>query len=43
MQPRIRLLRSFVDAFPDKPARWQVVDSFPDFTVKVVDTFPGCR
>ena len=30
----------FVDAFPDKPGRWQVVDSFPDFTVQVVDSFP---
>jgi len=42
-----------VTAFPDGPGKWQMVDSFedfsiqfvdafPDFTVKYVDAFPGC-
>ena len=29
-----------VNAFPDKPGEWQVVDAFPDFTVQIVDAFP---
>lgn len=29
-----------VEAFPDDCGEWQVVDSFPDFTVQFVDSFP---
>ncbi len=28
-------------SFPDAPGKWQLVDSFPDFKVQWVDSFPG--
>lgn len=30
----------FVDHFPDDCGEWQIVESFPDFKVKVVESFP---
>jgi hypothetical protein len=30
-----------VTSFPDKPGQWQIVDSFPDFTIEYVTSFPG--
>jgi len=32
-----------VDSFPDQCGEWQEVDSFPDFTIQVVDTFGNIR
>lgn len=44
---KIKVVSSFptlkvktVEAFPDDCGEWQVVDSFPDFTVQFVDSFP---
>ena len=30
----------FVEHFPDACGKWQLVDSFPDFTITYVDSFP---
>lgn len=32
-----------VRAFPDSCGEWQIVDSFPDFTVQFVESFPDLR
>lgn len=32
-----------VTSFPDSCGEWQIVDSFPDFTVQFVDSFPDIR
>lgn len=44
---KIKITNSFPDikvqkvtSFPDQPGKWQMVDSFPDFTVQIVDSFP---
>jgi len=44
---KVQVTESFADlhvqvvtSFPDKPGRWQVVDSFPDFKIQIVDAFP---
>ena len=29
-----------VESFPDKPGRWQMVESFPDYKIQFVDSFP---
>ncbi len=33
----------FVDHFPDDCGKWQIVESFPDFTVQVVESFPDIK
>ena len=44
---KVKLVTSFADlkvqrvtSFPDSCGKWQLVDSFPDFTVQFVDSFP---
>lgn len=32
-----------VTSFPDKCGEWQIVDSFPDFTVQFVESFPDIK
>lgn len=46
-QVKVRAVSSFADlkvktvtSFADRCGEWQVVDSFPDFTVQYVDSFP---
>jgi hypothetical protein len=29
-----------VESFPDACGKWEIVDSFPDFTVQIVESFP---
>jgi hypothetical protein len=33
----------FVTSFPDACGKWQVVESFPDFTVQIVTSFPDLK
>jgi hypothetical protein len=44
---KVKIVDSFPDikvqkvtSFPDRAGRWQMVDSFPDFTIQIVDSFP---
>lgn len=44
---KVKVVKNFPDLkvqkvshFPDKCGKWQVVNSFPDFTIQYVDHFP---
>ena len=32
-----------VSSFPDECGEWEMVDSFPDFTIQYVDSFPDIQ
>lgn len=44
---KVKVVSSFPDlkvervaSFPDRCGQWQLVDSFPDFTIQYVESFP---